>query len=262
VTRTREVAAEFDQISGVYDATRDPLDPPTVNGLADALRTRGVRQVLEVGVGTGRVAEPLAQRGFAITGVEPSLGMLSKARAKGISRVVRGSGYHLPFSDRAFDATLFVHVLHVLDDPAAAIREGTRVARSGAFALVHPRSHDPSRERDEFPRHMLRDLLAEQGYPLPPRSTPWEKERDLLARLPPDHVEVVSEADVTESLRRHLDRLAIRGQRYLRSVPPEVVQRAIATAKERVGDRTVTYHRVEALATWGGPPGPAETAAA
>jgi SAM-dependent methyltransferase len=247
---TREVAAEFDQISDVYDATREPLDGPTIDGLADALRTAGAHRILEVGIGTGRVAKPLIERGFDITGVEPSRGMFAKARAKGITRIVRGSGYRLPFADGAFDATLFVHVLHVLDDPPRALQEAARVGRLGAFALIHPRSDDPSKRRDDSPRHLIRAILEEQGYTMPARSPPWTKERDLLLRFPPDRMQVVSESDVTEALRDRIDRLEKRGNRGLLRIPPEVVHRALATARERVGDRTVTYHRIEALATW------------
>jgi ubiquinone/menaquinone biosynthesis C-methylase UbiE len=247
---TREVAAEFDQISDVYDSTRDPLDPPTLDGLARELRAQNANRLLEIGIGTGRVAKPLLDRGFDLTGVEPSRGMMAKARAKGLSRIVRGSGYHLPFADGAFDAALFVHVLHVLDEPSTALQEATRVGRFGAFALVHPRAADPARERDEYPRHLIRDALAEQGYEVPPRSTPWAKERDLLSRCPPERVGVVHESDVTETLRSRIDRLGLRGQRHLLAVPPEIFARAVASAREKVGDRTITYHRVEALAHW------------
>ena len=249
---TRDVAAQFDQISAVYDETRDPLDPDTVDRLSDALRASGVRSILEVGVGTGRVARPLLDRGFEVTGLDASAGMMERARAKGVDRLVRGSGYRLPFEDGAFDATLFVHVLHVLDDPGAAIREATRVGRRGAFALVHPRSEEAADggRREEEPRRIVRQILEEQGFPMTPRSSPWVKERDLLTQLPPDSLRVVREADVTETLRSRLDRLARRGQRRLLAVPPEVLARAIAIARDRVGERTVTYHRVEALAEW------------
>jgi ubiquinone/menaquinone biosynthesis C-methylase UbiE len=250
---TREVAAQFDQISPVYDLTRDPLDGPTVDALADALRSAGARRVLEVGVGTGRVARPLLERGIELTGVDPSRGMLAKAHAKGLPRLVRGSGYRLPFRDAAFDAALFVHVLHVLEDPGAAIVEARRVGRTGALALVHPPvdAETPERARNDEPRHLIREILAEQGYPVPPsRTAPWVKERDFLTRFPPDELRVVSEKDITESLRARIDRLALRGQRHLLAVPPEVMRRAVDTARERVGERTVTYHRIEALATW------------
>jgi ubiquinone/menaquinone biosynthesis C-methylase UbiE len=250
---TREVAAEFDQISLVYDETRDPLDGSTIDGLAAELRQAGAISLLEVGVGTGRVAKPLLDRGVTLLGIDASKGMLAKAREKGLTRLVRGSGYHLPFRDDAFDATLFVHVLHLLDDPEAAVHEAVRVSRVGAYALVHPRTlgaETPTRREDE-PRNLIRQILVEQGYPIAPRSSPWTKERDFLTRFPPDSVHVVSEKDVTESLSSRLDRLAKRGHRNLLKIPPEALRHAIEVARERVGDRTVTYHRVEALATWG-----------
>jgi len=249
---TREVAAQFDQISPVYDETRDPLDAATVDGVADALRAGGVASVLEVGVGTGRVAKPLIDRGVTVTGVDASRGMLAKARAKGLARLVRGNGYRLPFRDRAFDATMLVHVLHLLDDPESALREARRVSRVGVYALVHPRGEGPadSIRRENEPRHILREILAEQGFPTAPRTNPWTKERDLLARLPPDSLRIVSDREVTESLRARIDRMAKRGHRNLLTIPPEALQRAVRVARERVGDRTITYHRVEALALW------------
>ncbi|MGI0129372.1 MAG: class I SAM-dependent methyltransferase [Thermoplasmata archaeon] len=249
---TREVAADFDQISHVYDETRDPLDAETVDGVADRLRRTGIASLLEVGVGTGRVAGPLSERGIVVTGVDASRGMLARAHAKGLGRLVRGSAYRLPFPDRAFDAAMFVHVLHVLDDPISALREAARVGRTGAFALVHPRGPNAVEiaPREEEPRQLVREILIQQGYPMPPRSNPWVKERDLLERFPPDHLAVVSEKDVTESLRSRIDRLAKRGHRNLLNVPPDLLRRAIDLARERVGDRTVTYRRVEALAEW------------
>jgi len=249
---TRDVAAEFDQISLVYDETREPLDPHTIDGLSRALRRAGTSSLLEVGVGTGRVAGPLTERGFDVTGLDASIGMLSKARAKGLPKLVRGSGYRLPFGDTTFDATLFVHVLHVLDAPESAVREAARVSRVGACALVHPRSNDGKDEvtPEDGPREILREILREQGFPTPPRANPRTKERELLGRLPPDSLEVLGECDVTESLRDRLDRLAKRGQRSLLTIPPEALRRAVEVARERVGDRTVTYRRVEALALW------------
>jgi ubiquinone/menaquinone biosynthesis C-methylase UbiE len=254
---TRDISAEFDQISLVYDETRDPLDAETVDALADRLRTERAAAVLEVGVGTGRVAKPLTDRGVLVTGVDASRGMLAKARAKGLPRLLRGSAYHLPFRDDAFDATLFVHVLHVLDDPVSAVHEATRVARLGAFALVHPHGSGSASEvpRENEPRDLIRQILVEQGYPIPPRSNPWKKEQEILTRFPPDSLRIVSEKDVTESLRSRIDRLAKRGHRGMLTIPPEVMQRAIDEARQRVGDQTRTFHRVEALAMWGPRPG-------
>jgi SAM-dependent methyltransferase len=251
---TREVVAQFDAISPVYDETRDPLDAPTLRGLAEALRAGGAESLLEVGVGTGRIARPLVAEGFGVTGVDASRGMMARARSKGLSRLVRGSAYRLPFRDGAFDAALFVHVLHVLDDPTLAVREAQRVARGGAFALVHPRTDDDPAPRADRLRGMIRDALADEGYPVPQRSGPGAKERDFLAAWPPDAMRVLSERDVVELLRDRLAQFEKRGHRYLLDIPPEAVHRAVESVRERVGDRTVTYHRVEALAHWSSAP--------
>jgi ubiquinone/menaquinone biosynthesis C-methylase UbiE len=250
----QEVADAFDQISLVYDATRDPLSPATVDSMAAQLKARGIRTILEVGVGTGRIAQPLAQRGFEVTGVDASRRMLAVARSKGLVRLVQGDALRLPFGDRAFDTTLFVHVLHLLDDAPSALDEGVRVGRLGATGLVHPAwpDHpDPVEGTDRDPRRIVYRYLAREGYPVPDRGGgPRTRERALLARLPPDSLVVVSDREVTEPLARRIDMLERRGSRHTLSVPPDVLQRAAAAARAEVGDRTMTYRRVEALANW------------
>ncbi len=260
---TREVAAQFDEISQVYDATRDPLEPATVDRLAETLRAAGVASVLEIGVGTGRIARPLLERGFVVTGLDASSGMLAKARAKGVPRLVRGSGYHLPFPDRAFDATMLVHVLHLLDTPREVIAEGRRVSRRGTFAIVRPRAGRPPEERPAFTaRRIVYRILAEEGYPVPDRSRgpPHVRERELLTELPPDDLVILTDRTVTEPMTRPLEMLARRASRHTLNVPPEVMARAVAAARAEVGDRTFTYQRVEALATWRSQPLPAAVA--
>jgi len=256
---TARIAAQFNEISRVYDETREPLDPTTFSGLVELLRRSSVASILEVGVGTGRIAGPLGAQGFSVTGADVSSGMLARARAKGIARLVRASGYHLPFADRTFDAALFVHVLHLLEDPLAALREANRVGSGGAFALVHPVQgpDHPEVETAHEARRLLREVLVEQQYPTPPNLTsPWTKERDLLSRFPPDALEVVSDQWVTRSLREELDRFAKRGNRNLLEIPPAALERALATARARAGDRTVTFRQVEAIARWTAVPAP------
>lgn len=248
------IAQDFDAISPSYDATRDPLDDPTLDALAASLRERGVRRVLEVGIGTGRVSLPLRDRGFEVTGLDMSRGMLRRAREKGLERLVRGSAYQLPFPDRAFDAALFVHVLHVLEEPEPALGEAIRVARAGAFGLVHPPGHDPRRGSEaEAPRRLVFEQLRAQGLAIPDRPSPWRRERDLLSRHPPDQLTVLAEREVTESAARRIDVLATRAHRWSLDIPPPLLEKAIAKVRAQLGDRQVTYHRTEALARWSGP---------
>ncbi|MEM0129195.1 MAG: class I SAM-dependent methyltransferase [Thermoplasmata archaeon] len=252
----REVAGEFDRIAPVYDATRPPLPPSLAAALAAALAERSVRTLLEVGVGTGRVARPLAERGFELTGIDASLGMLSRARAKGVERLVRASAYRLPFRDGAFDAALFVHVLHTVDDPAGALREACRAARSGAYALMRdagaggpPSSGDvgASRFHDELAR-----VLREEGYSLPPRPSggPWVREREILASIPPTELWVLSEGTERIPPDRWLRTLELGGYRAAASIPPEVLRRAAARLRDRIGTEPRVVRRRELLARW------------
>jgi SAM-dependent methyltransferase len=75
------VAAYGDAFADVYDAwyggRLDPADAVTV--LTDL--ARGGR-VLEFGVGTGRIALPLAAHGVSVVGIEASPAMLDKLRSK------------------------------------------------------------------------------------------------------------------------------------------------------------------------------------
>jgi ubiquinone/menaquinone biosynthesis C-methylase UbiE len=255
-----DVVDAFDQISPVYDATRAPLDDSTVDAMAGALRARGIRSLLEVGVGTGRIALPLGARGLDVTGIDASAGMLGHARAKGVRRLVRGNAYALPFRDGSVDSTIFVHVLHLLDDPGRALREACRVGRQGATALVRPansRSTETGPDSESNPRRIVAEILTREGYPIPPRRAmgePGRKEALLVESVPPDRLEVLVDRTETEPLSKRLDMLRPGSSRGFLHVPPETLQRAVDEARRQVGDRTRTFRRVEALATWTHPP--------
>lgn len=253
-----DTVAQFDVISEVYDETREPLDPPQVAAIASRLRAWGVRSLLEVGVGTGRVAGPMAAEGFRTIGVDASRGMLARARAKGIPRLVRGSAYRLPVGDRTVDASLFVHVLHLLDDPLAALAEACRVSRVGAAALVRPPGPDRPKEAEPElrPRRLVIELLRKEGVEIPDRAEggPPRAERKLIAEHPPDRLELLSDEEVTEPLAEELRMFERRASRWALHVPPEKMARAVAAAREVVGSRTHTYRRVRALALWERPP--------
>lgn len=91
--------------------------------------------MLEVGVGTGRWAVPLARRGVAVVGVDLSLPMLERLRAKAGGEavpLVQGDATALPFGDGAFEAAYVCHVLHLVPAWEQAVQELLRVvARPG-----------------------------------------------------------------------------------------------------------------------------------
>jgi ubiquinone/menaquinone biosynthesis C-methylase UbiE len=249
---THEVSRDFDTLSNVYDATRQPLDPATFQSLLDYLREHGWKAILEVGVGTGRIARPLVDQGVRVVGVDASRGMLGRAAAKGLPYLVRGNAYHLPFADRSFDTSLFVHVLHILERPELGLREAARVGRQGVLAILDlpPKAEAADRSLEEEPRRIVREALAEAGYPNLLRSGPRAKEQEVLRACPPAELRVLSDREVSEPLTRRLDALEKRAYRHVLRVPPDVLARAVAAAREKVGSRIVTYRRTEAVAWW------------
>jgi SAM-dependent methyltransferase len=100
---------------------------------------------LDVGCGTGVLAERLAQSGYEMTGVDPSQGMLDvlTARTRDVTPVL-GSGTALPFPDDSFDLALSVATLHHIAEPTAVrdtLSEMVRVTRPGGRIVVW--DHNP-----------------------------------------------------------------------------------------------------------------------
>jgi len=100
---------------------------------------------LDVGCGTGVLAARLAERRYAMTGVDPSAGMLEvMAREHPEVEAVRGSGDELPFDAAAFDLVFTVAALHHIAAPAAVratLAEMVRVCRPGGRVIVW--DHNP-----------------------------------------------------------------------------------------------------------------------
>jgi demethylmenaquinone methyltransferase / 2-methoxy-6-polyprenyl-1,4-benzoquinol methylase len=137
------VAAMFDSIVGRYDLLNDLLSLGTARWwrrvAAGSLRLPPGSVVLDLGCGTGRLAERLA-RAHRVFGVDVSHGMLLAARASVPPtlpvRFVRGSAFHLPFAERSLDGVGSAFVLRNLDDHPAAFSEAARVIRPGGRLVL------------------------------------------------------------------------------------------------------------------------------
>lgn len=86
---------------------------------------------LEIGVGTGRFAEPLGIK----DGVEPSKRMRGIAQERGL-RVLDGVAEKLPFDDPQFDFVLMVTTICFVDDLGQALREAHRVLFNGGLLII------------------------------------------------------------------------------------------------------------------------------
>jgi SAM-dependent methyltransferase len=74
----------FDErVAARYDDDTEIFDPAVVDPVVDLLvELAGDGRALELGIGTGRIALPLAQRGVPVDGIELSKAMAARLRAK------------------------------------------------------------------------------------------------------------------------------------------------------------------------------------
>jgi ubiquinone/menaquinone biosynthesis C-methylase UbiE len=86
---------------------------------------------LEIGVGTGRFAQPL---GVAF-GIDPSKKMLEIAKKRGIKTFV-GKGENLPFTDNEFDYVLIVITICFVKKPEKVISEARRVLKNNGKLII------------------------------------------------------------------------------------------------------------------------------
>lgn len=125
----------FDRAVDYYDRTRALPDDPLRRQSAqlDAeLRGRGL--VLEVGIGTGRVAVTVEA---PIIGIDLSRPMMDVLRTKTTAiPLVNGDATSLPFADASFGAAYAPLVLHLIPAWERALAEMIRVVRPGGVLLV------------------------------------------------------------------------------------------------------------------------------
>ncbi len=181
---------EFDRIAPIYDETR-PRPSEGELGALTALFS-GCRTVLDAGVGTGRFAAPLRSHGFEVIGIDLSLGMMRRARAKGVPHLVRATLFHLPLADRSVDAAFMAHVLQLLPDASRALRELGRVARRHVVVQLPEWLERSPPEAWRIRRARYVEPAAEMGYPVPERGQRYRYTlEDLSAMASPTAVHVV-----------------------------------------------------------------------
>ena len=269
---------EFDQIAGVYDETRRALDEETSNGIAEMLSKHGCRSILEIGVGTGRVAIPLLTGGYEIMGVDISRRMMEKARAKGMRNLFLAEGSKAPFRDNSVDATLMAHVFHLLEKPMSVMREAARISRVGVFALVRKRrglrgpwswlyGRDNSSQSDnsidettkrlfDESRERLSKIARKYGWSWESsqRFRNWRREQEILQVYPPDDLKVVSDVVVSYNIDERIARLEKGGYSFMSRMPvamrKEIVEEMRSRASSLPQWTSQPRHEVYQLALW------------
>ena len=175
ITRGREeaAAAYFAAHAAQWDALRAMHSPDKLveSALVEALESGPLGRLLDVGTGTGRMAEVFASSADRITALDKSLDMLRLARAKlqhlppDRLELVQGDFNGLPFAAASFETVLLHQVLHFAQNPATVLAEAARVARPGGrVAIVDFAAHgrEELRERHAHARLGFTDAQMAQ----------------------------------------------------------------------------------------------------
>jgi ubiquinone/menaquinone biosynthesis C-methylase UbiE len=174
----RRSVVSFDRCAARYEQLR-PVDGnwwQTFEAIVRAGELRGKR-MLEVGCGTGRLAEALEEREAArVWAVDASSEMVARAKLLGVNaRIARAEA--LPFKRGWFDAVVMRMVAHLVDRPRAFAEAVRVLAPRGVLVIAteDPASFDnvwfapffpsvPALERTRFPDEgSLRSELAAAG---------------------------------------------------------------------------------------------------
>ena len=184
VRSRRSIAASqyFEQIAPIWDEERSlHAAADTVEAaILDTIGDRSLGRVLDVGTGTGRMLQLLADRADRAVGLDSSHSMLSVARANlersgATDWELRQGDVHSPPLDAAsFDLVVIHQVLHYLDDPSRALAQAARLVAPGGRLLVvdfaphrHDFLHAAAHRRLGFAHQQLADWFDQAGFDCP-----------------------------------------------------------------------------------------------
>ncbi len=125
-----------------------------------ALRHRPPERILDVGCGRGDLGAELIERGWSVTGIEPSAAACEVAAARGID-VRQGTLDDAELEPGAYAAVSFRHSLEHVVDPVADLATVRRALAPGGLALVTVPAFDSGQARRfrsrwyhlDLPRH-------------------------------------------------------------------------------------------------------------
>ncbi|MBB4859380.1 ArsR family transcriptional regulator [Novosphingobium chloroacetimidivorans] len=182
IRASRQASAEayFARHAGDWDTLRSLHSPdlPVEEALAVMLGEGSLGTLLDVGTGTGRMAELFAPRAERVAALDKSPEMLRVARARldklpsGTVDLVQGDFTALPFAEGQFETVLFHQVLHYAQEPQHVLAEASRVTREGGqLAIVDFAAHDREELRERhaharlgFTDEQMLGFFADAGF--------------------------------------------------------------------------------------------------
>jgi len=236
----------FDRVAAIYDETRSLAPRAMARVLAVLVDELHGKQVLEIGVGTGRYAVPLQKSGIRVVGVDISRKMVEIGLAKGLRDVIFADAARLPFRSKSFDVATTNHVLHLIANWREVFMEIARVTRETYFTVIERSQRVDSIQRDY-------DMFArEAGYEY---HHPGIHERDLPNLVKPDMVIPVGPFHETVPADTILEEFTGRAYSCQWDVPDPIHRDAMTRLRQQWGGKDyersysleVTFWRIERI---------------
>ncbi len=241
----------FDRAADFYDNTRTLAPEVSERLTAEILRLGRATPdttFFEPGIGTGRIALPIVERGYAYIGVDVSEAMMDRLRQKLEGKahrltLINADATALPLQDNTFDVAIAPHILHLIADWQTAMDELRRLLQpTGVFIYFHhPTNKTATRNAIG---QQWRELLSGYGYDSGFTGGVTE---DVLGRLQQQGAtletvviaEQTRESTVDSLMRAYRDRIYSHMWRVPDDVYPQALADLEAWAKQEFSDPDV-----------------------
>lgn len=132
----------WDKVAGLYDFVEGILNEKVYQGTGKAVAEEIAPDdhVLECACGTGAISVCVAPVCAQLTATDFSKKMLAQAARKTKQfanvTIMEANINQLDFPDARFDKVIAGNVIHLLDDPKAAVKELARVCKPGGKVII------------------------------------------------------------------------------------------------------------------------------
>lgn len=240
----------YDEISKTYDDVRT-ADLDLVGALLSEFPESPSARVLDFGCGTGNFTELVRRclpvKSGKVCGIDPSEGMLGKARAKSKNIDYRvGSSDAIPYEDETFDLVYMTDVIHHIRNLHTMFAEIKRVLRPSGRCCIATQSHRQIERRpiaEFFPGTVIVD---QKRYP----DIDTIETAGREAGLQHYKNEVLHENDLLQIDQNYLLLVENKGYSMLHLIPIEEYLAGFRELRARLRNGPFSTHQVGETLVW------------
>ena len=133
-----------------YDKTSWVKNEGFIDAFLDMIPNQTFSKILEVGIGTGAVADIMCEKKGSLTGIDISKEMIDQIKNDKITPIV-ANAHDLPFEENTFELIYMRNVIHYLEKPEKVFSEIHRCLKPNGtylFSQVVPPDDNISSEYD------------------------------------------------------------------------------------------------------------------